>query len=83
MPVGRIGAMLFGGIYGICGLVYLVHVMDVRNAEEHAFGTPESHVAGFAFAIFLMAVGLFLSHVGIIYYWRKLRCWALRRRERR
>jgi len=67
--------MLIGGVYGLCGLAYLANIIDARKAEVHAYGFAELHWVGFTFAIFLMANGLFLAHVGIIYYWRKLRSW--------
>ena len=49
-----------------------VRSRDARKAEVHAYGVAELHLVGFAFSIFLMVFGLFVAHVGIIYYWRKL-----------
>ena len=76
MPIGRIGAILIGRIHGLCGLAYLADIIDTRKAEVHAFGFAEAHFLGFSFSILVMVFGLFVVHVGIIYYRRKIRSWG-------
>jgi uncharacterized membrane protein YuzA (DUF378 family) len=74
--VGRVGAMLVGLLYVIWGLARLHEVVVFRTAEAKAFGSAESHVGAFIVAFTLMAIGIFVGHVGVIYYSRKLRHWA-------
>jgi len=71
-PVGRIGAMLVGGIYLLVGIYIIMRFVDVRKAEAHIWGSAESHTLGFIFGVCLICIGAFVAHVGVIYYSRKL-----------
>jgi hypothetical protein len=75
-PVGRIGAMLVGGIYVSVGFYIIVHLIDVRKAEARIWGSSDPHAIGFIFAVCLIGIGAFAVHVGVIYYWQKLWHWA-------
>jgi hypothetical protein len=77
-PVGRIGAMLIGGIYVLVGLFVIMRLIGVRQAEVRIWGSAEHHFVGFVFGICLIAIGVFAAHVGVIYYSRKLCHWLLR-----
>jgi len=80
-PVGRIGAMLVGGIYGVVGFALIIRLISIRKAEAHIWGSPESHAIGFIFGLCLIGIGAFVAHVGVIYYSRKLYHWASKARH--
>jgi len=75
-PVGRVGAMLIGGIYVLVGLYVILHLISLRQAEAHIWGSAKSHVVGFFFGVCLIGIGAFCVHVGVIYYSRKFWRWA-------
>jgi hypothetical protein len=70
--VGRIGAMLIGGIYMLVGIYIIVRLIDARKAEASIWGSAEPHIVGFIFGVCLVGIGAFTAHVGVIYYFRKL-----------
>jgi hypothetical protein len=77
-PIGRIGAMLIGGIYVLVGLYVILHLIGLRHAEANIWGSAESHAVGFLFGVCLIGIGAFCVHVGVIYYSRKFWRWASR-----
>jgi hypothetical protein len=74
-PVGRIGAMVVGFLYAVWGLARLHDAIAFRRAEARAFGSAEPHLGAFIVAFALLLVGVFVAHVGVIYYWRKIYNW--------
>jgi hypothetical protein len=80
-PVGRIGAMLIGGIYVLVGLYVILNLIGVRHEEARIWGAAESHAVGFLFGVCLIGIGAFCAHVGVIYYSRKLWRWASKERR--
>jgi hypothetical protein len=71
-PVGRIGGILVGTFYGIWGMARLCEVVSTRRAEVRTFGATGSHVGAFVEVFGLFAISIFVGHVGVIYYWRKI-----------
>lgn len=77
-PIGRIGAMLIGAAWILAGVANIYKLELERTFERRAFGSATLHLMGFVLSVSLIAGGIFCAHVGVIYYWRKLRWWCER-----
>jgi hypothetical protein len=65
--------IVIGGVVLVSGVAYLAVVLGVRHKEALQFGSPETHLYGFAVALAIIAVGIFFAHAGVIFWARRLR----------
>jgi len=72
-PFQFVAQIVVGAIVFITGVILFFSIWGIRAREISDYGSPTSHLGGFAASVALLLIGIFMAHAGVIFYWRRFK----------
>lgn len=72
-PVQCVAVIVVGTIVFLAGVMLFLSVWKVRAEEILAYGSSTSHAGGFAVSVAMLIIGIFWTHPGVIFFWRRFK----------